>query len=126
MIYIFLFFYFVTNMIYGLDMKLNYGKENNDSFAVLNLRNNYPFNCESNFKVNGDVEKIVCRIDGIPQSGFNPTKSSMIAFSYQMENDPKDTTKKYMVLRPQRNRNSRIWFVSFCNRYGENRTALFR
>lgn len=98
MIYIFLFFYFVTNMIYGLDMKLNYGKENNDSFAVLNLRNNYPFNCESNFKVNGDVEKIVCRIDGIPQSGFNPTKSSMIAFSYQMENDPKDTTKKYMVL----------------------------
>lgn len=89
---------FSTNSLYSLDIKLNYGKENKESFAVLNVRNNYPFACESHLKINGDVEKIICKINGIPQSGFNATKSSMLSFSYHMENNPDDPSKKIMVV----------------------------
>ncbi len=84
--------------LFGLDMKLNYGKEDKETFAVLNLRNEHPFSCESKLKINGDVEKILCRIVGIPQSGFNPTKSPMLSFSYTMEAKKEDDEKRAMII----------------------------
>ncbi|RDU64638.1 hypothetical protein CQA53_07710 [Helicobacter didelphidarum] len=86
-------------MAHSLDMKLNYGKEDKETFAVLNLKNEFPFSCESTLKINGDVEQITCQIEGIPQSGFNPTKSSMLAFSYQMGEKEPDSNKRKMVLK---------------------------
>lgn len=87
--------------LFGLDMKLNYGKEEKETFAVLNLRNEYPFSCESKLKINGEVENIVCKIVGIPQSGFNPTKSPMLSFSYTMESKKEakeDDEKRAMII----------------------------
>ncbi len=84
--------------LFSLDMKLNYGKEDKDTFAVLNLRNEHPFSCESKLKINGDVELILCRIVGIPQSGFNPTKSPMLSFSYTMEEKKDDDGKRAMLI----------------------------
>ena len=89
---------FMIVAMHGLEMKLNYGKENNETFSVLNLRNSFPFSCVQNNNINGDVQSIKCVIDGIPQSGFNPTKSSMMEFSYHMEDLHDDKTKKRMVL----------------------------
>ena len=84
--------------LFGLEMKLNYGKEDKDTFAVLNLRNEHPFSCESKLKINGEVERILCRIIGIPQSGFNPTKSPMLSFSYTMEEKKEDDEKRAMLI----------------------------
>ncbi|TLD99255.1 hypothetical protein LS80_002170 [Helicobacter trogontum] len=94
-----LFYYYACYVpLFGLDMKLNYGKENKETFAVLNLRNEHPFSCESKLKINGDVEKILCRIVGIPQSGFNPTKSPMLSFNYTMEAKKQDDEKRAMII----------------------------
>ena len=87
----------------GLEIKLNYGKENKSTFAVLNLRNEHPFACEQQINIDGDIEHILCKIEGLPQSGFNPTQSSMLSFSYEMQElvDPKrpnDPPKRYMVI----------------------------
>lgn len=98
--YIFALF-LASQMLSALDIKLNYGRESNETFAVLNLRNDFPFSCEETLKITGDVEKITCRIQGIPQSGFNPTKSTMLTFSYKMEpKDPnaKDPNKRNMAI----------------------------
>lgn len=84
--------------LFGLEMKLNYGKEDKDTFAVLNLRNDNQFSCESKVKINGEVERIVCRIVGIPQSGFNPTKSPMLSFSYTMEDKKNDDSRRAMLI----------------------------
>ncbi|RDU73191.1 hypothetical protein CQA66_02525 [Helicobacter aurati] len=101
----------------GLEMKLNYGKQNQETFAILNLRNTHPFSCEQSFNVNGIAKFILCKIEGIPQSGFNPTKSSMISFSYEMQDisdpdNPNEPPKRYMVIKITPNNNAKLQLFS--------------
>lgn len=103
--YMLLFILFVAfiSTANAIEMKLNYGKENQQTFAILNLRNPNPFTCEQKVNISGIVEHIACKIEGIPQSGFNPTKSSMISFSYEMKELPNpdnanEAPKRYMII----------------------------
>ncbi|TLE01736.1 hypothetical protein LS73_000480 [Helicobacter muridarum] len=101
----------------ALEVKLNHGKENQQPFAILNLRNSYPFTCEQKVNITGIVEHISCKIEGIPQSGFNPTKSSMISFSYEMKelpnpDNPNEAPKRYMVVNIYPNNNSKLKLFS--------------
>lgn len=57
----------------------------------------------------------------------NGVKMPILGYGvYQVTKDECERCVLDMVLRPKRNRYGWIWFMLFCNRYGENRTTLFR
>lgn len=79
-----LFLLLFSNALFAFEIVVNYGKENSNSFAVLNIKNDKPFACVEKMNNNGDITLIECTIDAIPKEGFTPTKTIFFNFYYRM------------------------------------------
>lgn len=80
-----LFFGIVLGM--GLEIQVNFGKENNQDFSVLNLNASTPFECKENYSVYGDVTSVVCQIDKTPINNFVPTDTVFFNLATKVEDN---------------------------------------
>ncbi len=71
----------------GLEIQVNFGKENNQDFSVLNLNASTPFECKENYSVYGDVTSVVCQIDKTPINNFVPTDTVFFNLATKVEDN---------------------------------------
>lgn len=105
----------VFNFVHSLEIKLNYGKEDSDFFAVVNVNNNHPFECKYAVDDVFSNEYVKCDIEGIPQSGFNPIEGTFASLYYNMKDELVDGKKvRYVSLfiKPKNNYRLKL-FSSF-------------
>ncbi len=66
-------FYLCLFMVpmYALQLTMNSGKEEGKSFSVLRLSHTEPFSCEESYNRFSEVEKVVCKFNGVFERGFS-------------------------------------------------------
>lgn len=97
----FLVFFITFHILFSLEIKLNYGYENNKNYTTLNIKNENAFTCIQNTDADDVTTSIICEIEGVPQSGFNATKTIFFDFSYEVIEkyvDPDKTIKKTFTI----------------------------
>lgn len=80
----------------SLDIEVNFGKENNQDFSVLNLNSKEPFACQESYSVYGDVTSITCQIDKTPVNNFVPTNTVFFNFTTKI-----DDKHFYFIITPK-------------------------
>ena len=80
----------------SLDIEVNFGKENNQDFSVLNLNSEEPFACQESYSVYGDVTSITCQIDKTPVNNFVPTNTVFFNFTTKI-----DDKHFYFIITPK-------------------------
>lgn len=76
---IFCVFIFFTT-IKALDVTINYGKQNNEYFSVLNLQHDEPFECEEFTNEQSEPIRVVCIVERTPRASFSPTNTIFFRF----------------------------------------------
>lgn len=68
----------------ALNIDVSYGKNENQLFSIITLKNKNSFKCE---KINFNIDKnyVQCEIEAIPENGFLPFETNFFKISYQME-----------------------------------------
>ena len=66
--------------LFALDVTINYGKELNERFSVLNIDHQEPLECQENYNTQGKVTHIVCTLDRTPVASFSPTETLFFRF----------------------------------------------
>lgn len=82
--------------LFALDVQVNFGKQNNEDFSVLNLRHDKPFECKENIDVYNEVTSIDCVIDQTPISNFVPTNTIFFNFATKVINN-----KLHLIVTPK-------------------------
>lgn len=88
----------IFSIVLGLSLEIdvNFGKENNQNFSVLNLKAEKPFACKENRSVYGDVTSIVCQVDKTPINNFVPTNTVFFKLATKVDNQ-----KFYFIITPK-------------------------
>ncbi|MDO7253718.1 tetratricopeptide repeat protein [Helicobacter cappadocius] len=113
---IFLLIATISNSLFSFEIVINYGKQNSENFAVLNIKNDKPFPCIQKSEHNGEKTLIECTIDAIPKEGFTPTKTIFFDFYYQMIDG-----KFHLFIEPKK----KAYLFSIPEKLKEN-TLIFR
>lgn len=77
---------FSVVLCFALEVKVNFGKENNQDFSVLNLNAEEPFACQENYSVYGDITSITCQVNQTPVNNFVPTNTVFFNFATKINN----------------------------------------
>ncbi|ANV98378.1 hypothetical protein BBW65_06020 [Helicobacter enhydrae] len=85
-------------MIFALDVQINFGKEKGEEFAVLNLAHTKPFECREEIDVYNKVTKVVCVINQTPFNNFIPTGTAFFDFATHIKD-----SKLYLDIIPKKN-----------------------
>lgn len=64
----------------ALDVTINYGKQNNEYFSVLNLQHSEPFECQEFTNEHSEPIRVVCIIERTPRASFSPTNTIFFRF----------------------------------------------
>ncbi len=72
-----------------MTLELKRGLENRHEYAILHIRNDNPFECETKYSITGEAELFLCKFDSSPSSRLVPIKSDffVIEFIEHTEND---------------------------------------
>lgn len=72
--------FIVVGISNALEVSINYGKQNNAHFSVLNLQHDEPFECQALSNTYGETTRIVCVIKQTPTASFSPTSTIFFKF----------------------------------------------
>lgn len=75
-----LFVYFAE----ALEISTTFGKQDNEGFSVLTLKNSKPFACKEIFDAAGTDVSIECKIDSVPDRGFAGLENDFFKVTYKM------------------------------------------
>lgn len=70
--------------LFSLEVQVNFGKQNNEDFSVLNLRHDKAFECKENINVYNEITSINCTIDQTPINNFVPTNTVFFNFATEI------------------------------------------
>lgn len=81
---------------FALEVQVNFGKQNNEDFSVLNLRHDKPFECKENINVYNEITSVDCTIDQTPINNFVPTNTIFFNFATKVIDD-----KLHLIITPK-------------------------
>ncbi|WP_027326754.1 tetratricopeptide repeat protein [Helicobacter pametensis] len=67
--------------LHALEIQVNFGKEQNQDFSILNLKHKTAFECLENKDVYGKITSITCTIPKTPINNFVPTNTALFNLS---------------------------------------------
>lgn len=68
----------------SLEISTTFGKQDNEGFSVLTLRNQTPFACQEILDAAGTDISIECKIDSVPDRGFSGLENDFFKVTYKM------------------------------------------
>lgn len=77
---VFCVFFVLCASIKALDVTINYGKQNNEHFSVLNLQHTEPFECQELTNEQSEPIRVICIIERTPRASFSPTNTIFFRF----------------------------------------------
>lgn len=80
----------------ALEVEVNFGKQNNEDFSVLNLRHDKPFECKENINVYNEITSVDCYIDQTPINNFVPTNTIFFNFATKVIDN-----KLHLIITPK-------------------------
>lgn len=82
--------------LFALEVRVNFGKQNNEDFSVLNLRHDRPFECKENINVYNEITSVDCTIEQTPINNFVPTNTVFFNFATEITNN-----KLHLIITPK-------------------------
>ena len=81
---------------FALEVQVNFGKQDNEDFSVLNLRHDKPFECKENINVYNEITSVDCIINQTPINNFVPTNTIFFNFATKVANN-----KLHLIITPK-------------------------
>lgn len=82
--------------LFSLEVRVNFGKQNNEDFSVLNLRHDLPFECKEDTNVYNEIISIDCTIEQTPVNNFIPTDTVFFNFATKITDN-----KLHLIITPK-------------------------